>query len=128
MLNKLMLNKDGDVFEGHGEVHNWTNICGLWELPYMNPLTQMCNINGMYQEPNVDKSIVSTCMDMTDKTKYNMKVRKDMIELCNHPTLEVTESGRNPRASFRLKTKQKKEALRWFKKFYFLDGYIVGLR
>jgi hypothetical protein len=60
-----------------------TLICGLWELPYMLALILMHNIDVMYQEHNMGKSIISICMDFTGKMKHNIKARKDLVELCN---------------------------------------------
>jgi hypothetical protein len=34
-LSKLVLNREGNVYEGYGEEHNWTHICALWGLPYV---------------------------------------------------------------------------------------------
>jgi hypothetical protein len=28
-LSKLVLNREGNVYEGYGEEHNWTHICAL---------------------------------------------------------------------------------------------------
>jgi hypothetical protein len=33
-LSKLILNREGNEYEGYGEEHNWTHICALWEHPY----------------------------------------------------------------------------------------------
>jgi hypothetical protein len=33
-LSKLVLNREGNGYEGYGEEYNWTHICALWELPY----------------------------------------------------------------------------------------------
>jgi hypothetical protein len=33
-LSKLILNREGNGYEGYGEEHNWAHICALWELPY----------------------------------------------------------------------------------------------
>jgi hypothetical protein len=44
-------------------------------------------------------------MDIMGKTKDNTKARKDLVELCNHPTLELSESGGKPHPSFCLKSK-----------------------
>ena len=126
MLSKLVPTADG--FEGFGEEHNWTHICGLWELPYAKALILMHNIDVMHQERNVAESIISTCMDMTDRTKDNLKARRDLAQICKRPTLELTEAGGKPRAPFCLKPKEKKEVLRWMKKLKFPDGYAVGLR
>ena len=126
MLSKLVPTADG--FEGFGEEHNWTHICGLWELPYAKALILMHNIDVMHQERNVAESIISTCMDMTDRTKDNLKARRDLAQICKRPTLELTEAGGKPRAPFCLKPKDKKEVLRWMKKLKFPDGYAAGLR
>jgi hypothetical protein len=38
MLDKLASDpKKSGYFKSYGEVHNWTHICGLWELPYVSP-------------------------------------------------------------------------------------------
>jgi len=49
MLSKLVPNKDGSGFDGLGVEHNWTHICGLWELPYAKALLLMHNIDVMHQ-------------------------------------------------------------------------------
>jgi hypothetical protein len=72
-LSKLVLNNEGNGYEGYGEEHNWTHICTLWELPYAQALILMHNIDVMHQERNVAESIVSTCLSVTGKTKYNFK-------------------------------------------------------
>jgi hypothetical protein len=33
-LSKLVLNKEGNEYEGYEEEHNWTHICALWDIPY----------------------------------------------------------------------------------------------
>ena len=76
MLSKLVPTADG--FEGFGEEHNWTHICGLWELPYAKALILMHNIDFMHQERNLGESIISTFMDMMDRTKDNLKARRDL--------------------------------------------------
>ncbi|WVZ52092.1 LOW QUALITY PROTEIN: hypothetical protein U9M48_003184 [Paspalum notatum var. saurae] len=46
------------------------------------------NIDLMHQERNVAESIISMCFD-TDKTKDNVKARKDLAEICDRPWLEI---------------------------------------
>jgi hypothetical protein len=48
-LNNLVLNEKGDKYQGFGVDHNWTHICGLWELPYMPLLILVHNIDVMNQ-------------------------------------------------------------------------------
>jgi hypothetical protein len=37
----------------------------------------------MQYERNVGESIFNTCMTLTDKTKDNHKIRKDLAQLCD---------------------------------------------
>jgi hypothetical protein len=92
-LSNLVLNKEGNGYEGYGEEHNWTHICALWALPYAHALLLMHNIYVMHQERNVPESIISTCLDITGKTKDNFKARRDVADICNRPSLEVDERG-----------------------------------
>jgi hypothetical protein len=128
MLNNLKENESGDGYIGSGTEHNWTHKCGLWELPYVKALILMHNIDVMHHERNVGESILSTCMNLGDKTKDNIKARKDLAKLCNRPTQELDENGKKPRAQFCLKPKQKNEVMEWLKILKFPDGYAAGFR
>jgi hypothetical protein len=77
-LNDLNLNKDGNWFEGFVTEHNWTHKCGIWELPYVEALILMHNIGVMHQERNMGESIISTCLNIIDKTKHNPNARKNL--------------------------------------------------
>jgi hypothetical protein len=61
-LNNLVLNEKGGKYQGFGVDHNWTHICGLWELPYMPSLILVHNIGVMRQESNVVEALIHTCM------------------------------------------------------------------
>jgi hypothetical protein len=102
-LSKLVLNREENGYEGYGEEHNWTHICALWELPYAQALILMHNID------DVAESIISMCMDIMGKTKYNFKARRDIAHVCNRPSLELDERGGKPGAPFCLKVKDKKK-------------------
>jgi hypothetical protein len=52
-LSKLVLNREGNGYEGYREEHNWTHICALWELLYAHALILTHNIDVMHQEQNV---------------------------------------------------------------------------
>jgi hypothetical protein len=56
----------------------------------------MHNIDITYQEHNVGESILSTCMGFADKKKDKQKSRKDLSQLYNQPTLELSSSGSKP--------------------------------
>ena len=68
-------------------------VCGNYLI---KALILMHNIDVMHQERNVAESIVSTCMNLTDKSKDNVKARKDLALICDRPTLVLTESGGEP--------------------------------
>jgi hypothetical protein len=128
MLNELVLNENEDGFVGFGTEHNWTHVCGLWELPYIKSLILMHNIDVMHQERNVVKNIISTCMNFAEKTKDNLKARRDLSEIYNRPTLELMDNGGNPCAPFCLKLRENKQVMRWLKILKFSNSYAMGIR
>jgi hypothetical protein len=67
-------------------------------------------------------------MDITGKTKDNLNAQRDIAHVCNCSSLELDERGGKPRAPFCLKVKDRKEVMRWMKRFKFLDGYVAGLK
>ncbi|WVZ93358.1 hypothetical protein U9M48_039345 [Paspalum notatum var. saurae] len=103
-LASLKLNEEKTTYEGLGKEHNWTHISGIWDLPYAKALKLPHNIDVMHQERNVAESIISTCMDFSDKTKDNVKARKDLAKICKWPTLELTASGVGLKRAVNLKT------------------------
>jgi hypothetical protein len=92
-LSKVVLNREENVYEGYGEEHNWIHICALWVLPHARALILMHNIDVMHQERNIVESIISTCLDITGKTKDNFKAQRDIADICNRPSLELDERG-----------------------------------
>jgi hypothetical protein len=50
------------------------------------------NIDLMHQEHNVVESIIRMCFDFTGQTKDNIKVRRDLAELCDHPHLKLKQN------------------------------------
>jgi hypothetical protein len=119
--------ENGDEFVGYGNEHNWTHKCALWELPYAKALILMHNIDVMHREHNVGESILSTCMAFAEKTKDNHKVRKDLAQLCNQPSLELKSSGGKSCTPFCLKPKGKKRSIdlvekseisRWIRRWF----------
>jgi hypothetical protein len=87
----------------------------------------MHNIDVIYQEYNMSESIISTCIDLPGKTKDNINARKDLAELYNPPTLELSETGGKPHATFCLKPQQRKEVMQWMKGLKFLNGYSASM-
>ena len=63
-------------------------------------------IDLMHQERNVAESIISTCFDVTDKSKDNIKARKDLTLICDRPVLELRVSNNGHESSHELITVQ----------------------
>jgi hypothetical protein len=82
----------------------------------------------MHQEQNMAESIISTYLNITDKTKYNPKDRKDLALIFSRLTLELGENEKKSRAPFSLKPKRKKQLMKWLKNLKFSDGYVAGFR
>jgi hypothetical protein len=125
---KLVLDESGKKYQGFGEEHNWTHICGLWELPYAKSLILMHNIDVMHQESNFCQALINTCMDFPDKTKDNDKACMDLAVICDRSTQVLRENRGKPKADYCLKPKQRKEVMKWMKDLKFPDGYATGFR
>jgi hypothetical protein len=67
-------------------------------------------------------------MDITGKTKGNVKAQWDIADLCNRPSVELDERGGEPLAAFCLKVKDRKEVVRWIKRLKFPDCYTAELK
>lgn len=120
------------TFEGFGETHNWIGISGLWKLPYFKKLMLRHNIDVMHNEKNVAEAVLSTCLDIQDKTKDNVKARLDMADICDRPTLNMTKStnGRwqKPRAKYCVTKEDKLTIMKWFKDLKFPDRFAANLK
>jgi hypothetical protein len=131
MLGELKESHDGG-FDGYGEKHNWTHKSCLWELPYAKAMILPHNIDLMHQERNVADSIISMSFDVTGFSKYNVNARKDLVVLCNRPSLEPKRNAKGnlkrPRAPYCLKPTERKEILRWLKKLKFPDRHASNIK
>ena len=72
-------------------------------------------------------------MDISYKTKDNIKARVDPTTLCDRQKLEMRLPGsgkawRKPKADFILTRPQRREVLEWFQTLMFPDGYVANLR
>ncbi|KAK6782045.1 hypothetical protein RDI58_019841 [Solanum bulbocastanum] len=66
-------------------------------------------------------------MDVTGKTKDNVKARLDLPEHCRRPELHIQESANNkllkPKASCSFTMEQKRKICEWVKSLKMPDGY-----
>jgi hypothetical protein len=119
-------------FEGYGQTHNWTHISGLWELEYFDKLLIRHNIDVMHTEKNVMEALLATILDISDKTKDNVKARLDLEIICDrsdyHMRKKPNGSWEKRRAPFCLSREQKIAVLRWLKALKFPDMYAANIR
>jgi hypothetical protein len=75
---------------------------------------------------------MSMCLDITGFTKDNMNAGKDLVALCDHPSLEAktNEMGNmsKPRAPYCLKQTERKEVLKWPKTLKFPIRYATNIK
>jgi hypothetical protein len=48
----------------------------------------------MHQESNITESMISMCLDVTVFSKDNMNGKKDLVVLCDRPSLEVKKTAK----------------------------------
>jgi hypothetical protein len=94
----------------------WTHKSGLTQLPYYDDLLLPHNIDVMHTEKNVTEALWATIMDITDKSKDNVKGRVDPTALCDRSNQEMNppsygKTWRRPKADFILRWSQRKEVL-----------------
>ena len=87
----------------------------------------------MHTEKNWGEVLFGIVMDISDKTKDNVKVRVDLTRLCDRPRYEMRtprpgRKWKKTQADFVLTRAQKKEALEWIQKLQFPEVYAANLR
>jgi hypothetical protein len=120
-------------YEGYGEEHAWTQMSGLWRLPYMTDLLRPHYIDMMHTEKNVAEALWCTTMEIADKSKDNIKARLDQASICDRPKYNMKppkpgKKWKKPSAPYLLTRPQRKEVLEWFQTLMFPDGYAANLR
>jgi hypothetical protein len=117
-IDALVVNEVDAKFVGYGEQHMWTHKSGLTRLPYYDDLLVPHHIDVMHTEKNITETLWATIMDISDKSKDNVKARVDLTTLCDRPNQEMRPpSGRKnwtrPKADFVLARKHRREVLKW---------------
>jgi hypothetical protein len=103
-IDGLVANPEGG-FVGYGEQHMWTHKSSLTQLPYYDDLLLPHNINVMHTEKNVAEELWARIMDISDKSKDNVKARLDLEALCDRPNQEMKppsggKTWRRPKVDF----------------------------
>jgi hypothetical protein len=75
---------------------------------------------------------MSMCLNVTGFMKDNMNVRKDLVDLYDHPNMEARPNARGnmrrTNAPYCLKPIERKEVLRWLKTLKFPDRYAANVK
>jgi hypothetical protein len=87
-IDGLVANPEGG-FMGYGEQHMWTHKSGLTWLPYYDDPLLPHNVDVMHTEKNVVQALWTTIMDISGKSKVNIKARVDLVALCDIPNQEM---------------------------------------
>ncbi|XP_020550342.1 uncharacterized protein LOC110012142 [Sesamum indicum] len=103
--------------DGFGRTHNWVKRSIFWELPYWHTNLIRHNLDVMHIEKNVFDNIFNTIMDVKDKTKDNVRSRKDLELYCSRTEMHLFEGANGkiykPKAPYTLTKAQKKELCSW---------------
>ncbi|XP_019253809.1 PREDICTED: uncharacterized protein LOC109232493 [Nicotiana attenuata] len=101
---------------GYGVTHNWTKRSIFWELPYWKHNLLRHNLDVMHIEKNFFDNLFNTIMDVTNKTKDNLKARMDLKEYCRRSELNLTYFNnkiQKPKASYTFSLDERREICSW---------------
>jgi hypothetical protein len=87
----------------------------------------------MHTEKNIAEALWCTTMEISDKTKDNVKARLDQASIRDRPKYNIPppkpgKQWKKPPAPNVLTRPQRKEVLQWFQTLMFPDGYATNLR
>ncbi|XP_049410700.1 uncharacterized protein LOC125873917 [Solanum stenotomum] len=118
-------------FDGYGVAHNWTKQSIFWELPYWKDNFLRHNLDVMHIEKNYFDNLFNTVMDVTGKTKDNVKARLNLPEHCRRPELHLQKSANNkllkPKPSYSFTMEQKRKICEWVESLKTPYGYASNL-
>ncbi|XP_021761466.1 uncharacterized protein LOC110726319 isoform X1 [Chenopodium quinoa] len=83
----------------------WKKFSTFFRLPYWSKLLVRHNLDVMHIEKNICDSILATVLDIPNKTKDTLNVRKDLLKLNMHEKLRPIKIGDKyaiPRAPYQL--------------------------
>ena len=89
------------------------------------------NIDLMHNEKNVAEALLGTTLDISDKTKDNIKARLDMAMLCDRPTFDLIKKPNGtwtkPRGKYCVSKDDRLVIFKWFKQLKFPDRFAANL-
>ncbi|GLT54917.1 hypothetical protein SLA2020_280750 [Shorea laevis] len=109
------------------KVVSWKRESVFFTLPYWKYQLLRHNIDVMHTEKNVVDNIIGTLLDMTGKTKDNLKARQDLRKMGLRSKLHLFTAENNktymPAACFTMTKTEKTDFLKVLRDVRVPDGY-----
>jgi hypothetical protein len=103
----------------------------LYDLPYWSKLKLLHNLDVMHIEKNICEAILSTLLNIPNKTKDTITARLDLEDRGTRKELHLLDdsgsSSSKPRACYVLKPEDKKKFLQFVSNVKFPDGYASNI-
>ncbi|XP_039851410.1 uncharacterized protein LOC120709835 [Panicum virgatum] len=109
----------------------WHLKVSLYDLPYWSKLKLQYNLDVMHIEKNICENILSTLLNIPNKTKDTIAARLDLEDRGIRKELHLLDdsgsSSSKPRACYVLKPEDKKKFLQFVSNIKFPDGYASNI-
>jgi hypothetical protein len=116
---------------GFGSIYNWTKRSMFWDLPYWKENLLRHNLDVMHIEKNFFGNVFNTVMNVKDKSKDNVKARKDIQRECKCGDLELVplQNGKMgmPKAKYSPMPNDAKLVCKWVKELKMAHGFASNL-
>ncbi|KAL0309024.1 UNVERIFIED_CONTAM: hypothetical protein Sradi_5844700 [Sesamum radiatum] len=101
----------------------------VWDPPYWSTLLIQHNLDVMHIDKNMFDNKFNTVMDIKEKTKDSINIRRDLKIIYNRLELELDKRRSNvmPKAVYTLGKEQKRRVCEWIRGLKFSDGYASKL-
>jgi hypothetical protein len=109
----------------------WHLKVSLYDLPYWSKLKLQYNLDVMHIEKNICENILSTLLNIPNKTKDTIAARVDLEERGIRKELHLLDDSGNasskPKACYVLTPEAKKKFLQFVSNVKFPDGYASNI-
>ena len=109
----------------------WHLKVSLYDLPYLSKLKLQYNLDVMHIEKNICENILSTLLNIPNKTKDTIAARVDLEERGIRKELHLLDDSGNasskPKACYVLTPEAKKKFLQFVSNVKFPDGYASNI-
>ncbi|XP_059649606.1 uncharacterized protein LOC132295377 isoform X1 [Cornus florida] len=109
---------------------NWTKKSIFFELPYWGSLKLRHNLDVMHIEKNICDNVLGILMNISGKTKENVKARLDLEAMRIRKELHLIRNGDKfmmPSARYTLSIEKQRSFCEWLKSVKFPYGYASNI-